>query len=94
MAKLSYEELKEVVKDYVVANKISVDTYEITRDNTAGLLDKIGKIVTIDTTFVDKLSIFDGEELSFGKTIEEWQEDLILPQDYDSTGAGALSPHL
>lgn len=93
MAKLSYAELKASVASYVKANKISVDTFEITRDNTAGLLDKIGKIVTIDTSYIDKLAIFDGEELSFGKTIEEWQEDLILPQDYDGTGAGALSPH-
>ena len=92
MAKLSYEELKSVVATFVDEQKIAVDTFTATRDNTVGLLDKIGKIFTIDTSYIDKLSMFEGEELSFGKTIEEWQEDLILPADYDSTGANALAP--
>lgn len=91
--KLSIEELKAVVAQYVTENKISVETFEVTRDNTVGLLDKVGKIFTIDTSFIDKLSIFEGEELSFGKTIEEWQEDLKLPEDYDENGSGTLAPH-
>lgn len=90
--KLSLPELKTLVASYVDANKISVDTYTITRDNIVGLVDKIAKIFTLDTSYADKLAIFDGESFSFGKDIEEWQQDLILPADYDSSGSDALSP--
>lgn len=94
MAKLSYTQLKSFVADVVTKAKLSNSSFSATRDNVVGLLDKIGKIVTLDTVFqIDKLALFDGEYLSFGKTIEEWQEDLIMPKDYDSTGANALAPH-
>jgi len=93
MAKLSIEQLKTLVATYVDEQKISVDTFEITRDNTVGLLDKIGMIKTIDFSYVDKLAVLDGEELSFGKTIEEWQEDLKLPEDFDASGSSTLAPH-
>lgn len=94
MAKLSLPELRDLVKTYVTAAKISNSTFNVTRDNIVGLVDKIGKIMTIDTVFnIDKLAKFDGEYLSYGKTVEEWQQDLTLPQDYDPTGANALAPH-
>ena len=94
MAKLSYAELKTFVAGILTDAKISNDSFVASRDNTAGLLDKIGKIITLDTSYqIDKLNAFDGEYLSFGKTIEEWQEDLIMPQAYDNTGANALAPH-
>ncbi len=94
MAKLSYAELKTFVAGILTDAKISNPSFVASRDNTAGLLDKIGKIVTLDTSYqIDKLNRFDGEYLSFGKTIEEWQEDLIMPQAYDNTGANALAPH-
>lgn len=91
--KLSFAQLKEIVSTYVAENKISVATFEVTRDNTALLVDKIAKIFTLDTSFIDKLAVFEGEELSFGKTIEEWQQDLMLPENYSASGDGALSPH-
>lgn len=90
--KLSLVELKAAVASYVDANKISVDSYSITRDNVVGLVDKIAKIFTLDTSYVDKLSIFDGEDFSFAKDIEEWQQDLIMPSDYSADGSDALSP--
>jgi len=94
MAKLSLPELKSYVSSVVTASKLSNSTFNVTRDNIVGLVDKIGAIVTLDTAYsIDKLAEFDGISLSFGKTIEEWQQDLIMPQDYDSTGANALSPH-
>ena len=94
MAKLSMEELKSYVNGVVTQAKLSNSTFSVTRDNIVGLVDKIGKIVTLDTAFaIDKLAKFDGEYLSYGKTIEEWQQDLILPQNFDSTGAGALTPN-
>ena len=93
MAKLSLPQLQALVASYVASNKISVASFSETRDNTVGLLDKIGKIITLDTSYIDKLTMLEGEYLSFGKTIEEWQEDLRLPESYDSTGATALAPH-
>ena len=94
MAKLSLSELQSAVASVVTKAKISNSSFSATRDNVVGLLDKIGKIFTLDTDYqIDKLNMFDGEYLSFGKTIEEWQEDLILPSAYDSDGSGALSPN-
>lgn len=93
MAKLSLSEIESIVASYVSENNISIATFQATAENTAGLLDKIGKIFSIDTDFVDKLSMFDGSEMRFGKSVEEWQMDLTLPQDYSASGEGALSPH-
>lgn len=90
--KLSLPELKTVVASYVDESKISVDTYAITRDNIVGLIDKIAKIFTLVTEYVDKLAIFDGESFYFAKDIEEWQQDLIMPSDYNASGDDALSP--
>ena len=92
MAKLSLTELKSVVASYVSASNVSVATYTITRDNIVGLVDKIAKIFTLDTSYVDKLAMFDGEYLSFGKDLEEWQQDLILPTDKNESGSDAMSP--
>ena len=94
MAKLSYTQLKTFVASVITDATLSNASFVETRDNIVGLLDKIGKIVTLDTVFqIDKLAMFDGEYLSFGKTIEEWQEDLIMPVDYDADGSTALAPH-
>ena len=93
MAKFSLEQIKALVSNAVTAAKLSNSTFNVTRDNIVALVDKIGKIVTVDTIYtIDKLNRFDGEYLSYGKIIEEWSQDLILPTDYDSDGAGALSP--
>ena len=94
MAKLSKAELKSVVALYVASNKVGVESFSETRDNTVGLLDVLGKIYTNWQNYEDKLGLFDGEDLSFGKTIEEWAQDLILPEDFDASGSGALAPHV
>ena len=93
MAKLSYAELKGVVSSLITKAKVSNPSFVESRDNVVGLLDKIGAIITLDTDYQqDKLYMFDGFYMSFGKTIEEYQQDLILPSDYDASGSGALSP--
>lgn len=93
MAKLSIVQLKSVIATYVNANKISVESFVETRDNSVSLLDTLGKIYTLWQNYGDKLALFDGEDLSFGKTIEEWAQDLILPEDFDASGSGTLAPH-
>ena len=93
MAKLSIAELNSVVATYVASNKIGVDTFTETRDNSVALLDVLGKIYTNWQNYGDKLDLFDGEDLSFGKTIEEWAQDLILPVNFDASGSTTLAPH-
>lgn len=90
--RLTIPELKTVISEYVTEERVANTTFNVTRNNTAELIDKIAKIYTIDNPFYDKLAIFDGEELSFGKTVEEWYQNLVLPVDYDENGEGALAP--
>ena len=92
MAKLSLAELKTAVASYVASNKVANPSFTETRNNIVGLLDKIGKIVQLDTSFFDKLPELDGEFLSYGKTVEEYYQDLILAVDYnqDNDGSRAL----
>ena len=94
MAKLSIALLKSFVASYIDDQKISVGSFTASRDNTVGLLDTLGKIYTNWQNYSDKLGLFDGEDLSFGKTIEEWAQDLIMPENFDASGSGALSPHV
>lgn len=93
MAKLSIAQLNSVVANYVVSNKIAVESFSETRANSVALLDTLGKIYTLWQNYGDKLVLFDGEDLSFGKTIEEWAQDLILPEDFDASGSTTLAPH-
>ena len=93
MAKLSLAELKSVIATYVADNKIGVESFSETRANSVGLLDTLGKIYTNWQNYGDKLALFDGEDLSFGKTIEEWAQDLILCEDFNASGSGTLAPH-
>ena len=90
--RLTIPELKTVISEYVTEERVANTTFNVTRNNTAELIDKIAKTYTIDNPFYDKLAIFDGEELSFGKTVEEWYQNLVLPVDYDENGEGALAP--
>jgi len=91
MAKLSKAELASIIASYVDGSKIGADSF--TASYTQGLLDKIAKTFNIETSFVDKLGMFDGDDLGFGKTLEEWASDLILPEAFDESGSGALAPH-
>lgn len=93
MAKLSIALLKSFVSSYVDDQKISVDSFVETRDNSVGLLDTLGKIYTNWQNYADKLAILDGEDLSFGKSVEEWSQDLIMPVAFDASGATTLAPH-
>ena len=66
---LTIPQLKSAINTYVANNKIAQEwnaTY-----NIVGLLDTIGKIQTIDQVMSDKLAKFDGEYLSYGKTVED-----------------------
>lgn len=81
MAKMTLNGLNSFVANYVGAAK-QAGAWDGTTNNILGLIDKIGKQITIDGNFEDKLPELDGEDLPYGKTIEEWFVDLILPEDY------------
>ena len=85
MAKMTIEGLETFVKTYVAAVK-QAGAWVSTTDNLLKLQDKIGKQVTLDGSFQDKLPELSGDELPLGKTIEEWMIDLTLPSDFDATG--------
>jgi hypothetical protein len=79
MAKMTLDKLKEFITGYVNAEK-SAGTWTGTVDEFTKMVDKIGSQVTLDGTFSDKLAgIFDGETLPYGKTVEEYFVDMILP---------------
>ena len=80
---LTLKGLIQTIADYVDINKLGSNSYELSKDNTAHLIDKIGDIVTIPTNYVDKLDIFNGSPLPYGKDIEEWFQDLVLPVNPD-----------
>ena len=88
--RLTLAELKTAVATYVDSSKISVASFSATYNNAVGLLDTIAKIYTIPSNYVDKLEFLDGEDFSYGKTVEEWKSDLKLMEDYVSSGSGAL----
>lgn len=94
MAKLTYTQLTAMASSLIEKGLLSNASFNITRNNVVGLLDKIGKVIMVDTDFEDRLAELGGDDMQMGgRTIEEWQEDLILPQDYDSSGSGAMSRH-
>lgn len=80
------EQIKKIVADYVDAAK-QAGTWVASKDNLVGLMDKIAKTVTIDGDFQDKLQVLDGEELSLGKTVEEYYQDLCAIYDYSGDPA-------
>ena len=92
MAKLSLPELAAAVASYVDGNKIAYNSFSATYNNIVGLIDKVGLIEQLDTSFFDKLPELDGSDLPTGKTVEEFYQDLILAQDWnqDVDGSRAL----
>ena len=89
MAKMTISGLQSAMASYVAAAK-QAGSWSATTGNFVGLLDKVGKQITIDGGFYDKLPELDGDELPLGKTIEEWFIDLTLPVTYtDAATDGA-----
>ena len=94
MSKMTLSALQSAMASYVAAASQAA-SWSASSGNFIGLLDKIGKQVTIDGLFNDKLPELQGDELPLGKTVEEYFIDLTLPENYagaSSAGAGALVP--
>lgn len=90
--KLTKEQLATLLANYLKANKIAVVGFEASKDNVLGLLDKIGKTIEIDGVYASELDWMDGDSLPAGKTIEEYFEDFIAPEDYvKESGLGNIN---
>lgn len=85
MAKMTISGLQTFAAGYV-ASASQAATWSATTNNLYALIDKIGKIVTLKGNFNDSLPELDGDNLEFGKTIEETMIDLILPAVYGNNG--------
>ena len=82
MAKMTLAELAKFTASYVTAAK-QAGAWKATTDNYLGLVDKIGKQITIEGSFEDDLPELNGDDLPYGKTIEEYMIDLIMPVSKD-----------
>lgn len=80
--RVTLKEMQDIVAEYVRA-ELQAGTFTASKDNLAGLTDKIAKTLTIDGIYTDKLPELDGEELPYGKTIEEWFQDLVAVEVYN-----------
>ncbi len=87
MAKMTINDLQAFVEAYVDSAKQAGAWNDGSFDNFAGLLDKIGKQITLDGLFNDKLPELNGDELPLGKTIEEYFIDLTLPEAFTGNNA-------
>ena len=85
MAKMTIEGLKTFVKTYVDSTK-QAGAWVSSTDNLLKLQDKIGKQITLDGSFQDKLPELSGDDLPLGKTTEEFMIDLTMVSDFDPTG--------
>lgn len=83
MAKMTLSNIASAMATYVASANIA-GAWNATTANMGGLLDKIGKMITIDGLFNDKLPELDGDNLPLGKTVEEYYMDLILPTAYSN----------
>lgn len=89
MAKMTTAGIKALASTYVAAAK-QAGSWSVSTNNMYGAIDKIGKMVMLDGSFIDKLPELDGDELPLGKTIEEYFIDLTLPEAYTNiTAEGA-----
>lgn len=89
MAKMTKSGLTSAMTTYVAAAK-QAGSWNATTGNFLGALDKIGKTITIDGLYNDKLPMLEGDELPAGKTIEEYFIDLTLPEAFSNiTAEGA-----
>ena len=87
MAKMTLDGLHSFVATYVDKSK-QAGEWIGRAVSVMQLMEKIGKQITIDGNFEDKLPELDGEDLPYGKTIEEWFVDLILPTTFTAPEDG------
>ena len=91
MAKMTIQGLETFVKTYVDQTK-QAGAWVSSTDNLLKLQDKIGKQITLDGSFQDKLPELSGDDLPLGKSTEEYLISLTMPSEFDPTGKDNDSP--
>ena len=79
---LTAEGMKTFIADYVSNLKIGAGTYSVTNDPITGLTDKIGLQFSIRPNFVNPLSSMDYGSIPSGVDVEEYFDELLLPEGY------------
>lgn len=79
MAKMTTAQLATFVSSYVASAK-QAGIWTASTNNFVGMLDKVGKQITLTGDYQDKLPELEGDNLPLGKTIEEYFIDLTLPE--------------
>lgn len=81
MHNVTKSSLTEILTKYLKENKICADGFEVSRENIAGLLDKVGATFMIDGEDKEELAFMDAT-LKGPNTVEEYFEDFVPPEDY------------
>ena len=82
--------ISEFAKAYAVASKSGNTTFNLTKNQLCGAVDKIGEMITLKGSFDDDLTFMDGAELPLGRTVEEYFRALARCALYE--GADAEGP--
>lgn len=90
---LTLAELKVLIGAMFASATIATQDPQYVLNETAKVLNKIGLMVTIKGTYVDRLPEFDGPELPLGKTIEEYFMQLPKILDADRDGSEDGTPN-
>lgn len=85
----------DTIAAWIEENKIANNgSFSPSVNEINGLVDKIAKSYTLDGDFSDPLPELDGDDLNYARTLEEYFENLVMPEDNDPTGAHTLDPHM
>lgn len=79
---LDLERIKNYCKEAITAAKVADPSWTPSSESIFGLLEKIGKQVLVNQTYVDKLSFMDAEDIFGSQAIEETFIGLTMIQDY------------
>lgn len=81
---LTLPKIQALLTALMTSDKSGNAVYTPSFDNSLLLLNKIGLDVTFPQYIEDRLPELNGDFLANGKTIEEFNQDLVLPTDPDS----------
>ena len=75
--------ISEFAKAYAVASKSGNTTFNLTKNELCGAVDKIGEMITLKGAYDDDVPFRDSEPLTFGRTVEEYFRALARAALYE-----------
>ena len=93
MNMISLTQLDEIVKAYLDEQKIANPSFDATKQDITGLVNKIIATITLDGDYSEGLDDLSGFDATLGDTIEEYFENFVSPEPFDETGADNMAPH-